>query len=565
MGLSDPFSGDSYSFEADSSPSGFPPRTAFLSRDELSEDSRLLQQILKESEEEIAASAAERANGYSGGGGGTSSGSRIVADRGSAGGGEYPGAGFEDDPSLQSLDVDKIIESMELETFQDDDEAIGFSGIIAGVSGNGGGGVSLRRGSTPSWRTTVTTSRTSSASRRRSSTGEVDGATDTSRTGGIRGVGDSEASAPAASAAVARRASTDSGVGGGANFGLVAAKTSLGGRPADDEDRFATEPLRAGEGSVAGVSSSRWRSQSGRLVGSGETGGSSGGGDWSLTEALRKAESAELRLLRGGNRDVVSPLQVCRRRQFEANATHEYLIRFSARFFYFYFLIRNKIMRKIVYSFCDNWEHSWHSSCSMCLASGNQLTTLDLSECFRPPRPAAPPPTSRVSSPSGQAADACSYADESSRPAIIGVSRRCRRRQRRGGSCSDGEPGRRFAAVGEERGLWQARSRRLHGDGGTLEVHCGRHFEGTHPIVRSFSGGVGGYRALVRRVRRDRVDRGIAFCSKVIDASHIIIEVEIHYTARGKRSGSTVFVLRSVSYYNSYGLQAPRRLTPPLF
>ena len=69
----------------------------------------------------------------------------------------------------------------------------------------------------------------------------------------------------------------------------------------------------------------------------------------------------------------------------------------------------------------------------------------------------------------------------------------------------------------------------------------------------------------MRRVRRDRVDRGIAFCSKVIDASHIIIEVEIHYTARGKRSGSTVFVLRSISDYNSYGLQAPRRLTPPLF
>lgn len=36
-----------------------------------------------------------------------------------------------------------------------------------------------------------------------------------------------------------------------------------------------------------------------------------GGGDWGLAGALRKAEATELRLLRGGNRDMISPLQVC--------------------------------------------------------------------------------------------------------------------------------------------------------------------------------------------------------------------------------------------------------------
>ncbi|CAM9755364.1 unnamed protein product, partial [Scytosiphon promiscuus] len=100
VGYSDPYSADggssTYGDSVTGSLSGAPPRTAFLSRDEVSEDSRLLQQILKESEEEIAASAAERANGFGGGGNGGAMTKLVSASGGGGAGGNdglFGGAG----------------------------------------------------------------------------------------------------------------------------------------------------------------------------------------------------------------------------------------------------------------------------------------------------------------------------------------------------------------------------------------------------------------------------------------------------------------------------------------
>ncbi|CAM9647398.1 unnamed protein product, partial [Ectocarpus sp. 12 AP-2014] len=170
VGYSNPYSGgggsSTYGDGDNGSLSGAPPRTAFLSRDEVSEDSRLLQQILRESEEEIAASAADRANGFGGAGGGGSGGgggamTRLVSSVGGAGTDLYGAA----DDNLQSLDVDKIIESMELEAGEHDD--------VTGRAGRGGSGMTPWRASAAG--AGVSTTATAWSGRRRSSTADVIG------------------------------------------------------------------------------------------------------------------------------------------------------------------------------------------------------------------------------------------------------------------------------------------------------------------------------------------------------------------------------------------------------
>lgn len=315
LGLSDPYSGDGYnSYEADSSPSGF-PRTAFLNRDDISEDARLLQQILKESEEEIAASATDRVNGHSG----------FGAGAGTGDGYDDFGADFDADPTLQSLDVDRIIESMELEAAQDGEEwGAGF-----GAGGNGIGrrsgatGVSLETKGVSSWKTTMMTSRASR--RRQSMTSEKatgSRVSDKDSVSDLGGVGDSVGVGGGNSEARVQR-SSDSNSVGGAEPGSAASMTtsqgaSLGNRdtPSDNDADYSTseEPTtrvwegeKEGKGSATGVSGS-WRRSSGSRTG--EAGGTSNCTEWSLSTALRKAEAVEMKLLRGGNKDVVSPLQV---------------------------------------------------------------------------------------------------------------------------------------------------------------------------------------------------------------------------------------------------------------
>lgn len=322
LGLSDPYSGDGYnSYEAESSPSGF-PRTAFLNQDDISEDARLLQQILRESEEEIAASAADRANGHSGFGDGV----------GTADGYDDLGSDFDADPSLQSLDVDRIIESMELDAAQDGEEwgagfGAGGNGIrIGSGSRSGATGVSLGAEGVSPWKATMPTSRALSASRRRqpgtsnkamgSRVSDKDSVNDLGgvRDGGGGGGGNSEARVQPVS---------DGNSMGGAEPGSAASTTmsqgaSLGSRdlpsnndvhPSSSEEPAARvwEGEKEGKGSATRVSGSWRRSPGSRL---GEAGGTSGGAEWSLSIALKNAEAVELRLLRGGNRDVVSPLQV---------------------------------------------------------------------------------------------------------------------------------------------------------------------------------------------------------------------------------------------------------------
>lgn len=293
------FSDDSYDDEA--SLSGAPPRTAFLNRDQVSEDSRLLQQILKESEEEMAASTADRL--VSAGFSGNRAMTKVVGPgaRGdSYGGGGYRGYGDvgagHDDANLQSLDVDRIIESMEQEVGED-----------RGHSAGGG---------MPSWPTVAGTG----ASRRRSFTTDVSGSS-----GGGRGDGDIDAVSRqrdrgaslggSSTTATVQGVSVDRGSGSHSMVNTQGIAAPQGGAG----DALAGEPSAGGGGGDGGLGSLRARrvSNAGRPGGAllptaiaGDAKGVSGGGDWGLTGAMRKAEAGELRLLRGGNRDIISPLQV---------------------------------------------------------------------------------------------------------------------------------------------------------------------------------------------------------------------------------------------------------------
>lgn len=332
---SDGFSGDSDDILGIS---GMPPRTAFLTREEQSEDSRLLQQILKESEEEIAASIADRTkeggvvgtNGKPGAGGssikteflpsgaaGGGTGSRGEGSTGDLygvesllaefGDGRYSaggGAGGDDDDALQSLDVDRIIESMELEAAGEDPDKVA---AVATAASNSSVGV-------VPWRT-----------RRRSF---ATGSSNVSGGGGV--INDGRSSAD-------RRELTGlASAAAGANLSSVSATATdtdnaVAGRPrrGSTAEPLPVSPKSAGaaarssrgmEGEEAGTAS-RARRKGGpgervslgsvSMVAVGDGKGVNGRGDGGLGAGpLGKAEAAELRLMRGGNREMISPLQV---------------------------------------------------------------------------------------------------------------------------------------------------------------------------------------------------------------------------------------------------------------
>eukprot|EP00752_Nemacystus_decipiens_P007971 g7124.t1 len=307
VGFSDRLSGDGSSStyaDGNGSLSGAPPRTAFLSRDEVSEDSRLLQQILKESEEEIAASAAERANGFGGGDSGGSGGggtkTKLVSAAAGAGSGDdlYGGA----DDNLHSLDVDRIIESMELEAEVD--------GEVTASGGRGGSGM-------PPWRASAAgaagaaataTATATSSSRRRSFTadgvGGGGGDGGGGGGGGVKSSGRRERGASASGASASSPPRSD-------DYGLGVPSSGSGTAPARQPNG---EPMPASRARRKPSLGGGGRSPvSGGLLTGATGGGGGGGGELGLTGALRKAEAAELRLLRGGNREMISPLQVKRR------------------------------------------------------------------------------------------------------------------------------------------------------------------------------------------------------------------------------------------------------------
>ena len=302
IGYSDRFSGDGSSStyaDGNGSLSGAPPRTAFLSRDEVSEDSRLLQQILRESEEEIAASAADRANGFNGGGsGGSGSGggskTKLVSAAGIGSGDDLYGG---TDDNLHSLDVDRIIESMELEAGVDVDGDVAARGRRSGS----GSGMPPWRASAAGAGVTATATATSSSRRRSFTTDGVggggggDGGGDG---GGVMSSGRRERGASASGASASSPRNDGYGLGVPGSRPDIAAVRKQNGKPLS-ASRARRNPSQGGGRSPV----------SGGLLSGATAGG--GGGELGLTGALRKAEAAELRLLRGGNREMISPLQVC--------------------------------------------------------------------------------------------------------------------------------------------------------------------------------------------------------------------------------------------------------------
>lgn len=230
---------------------------------------------------------------------------------------------------MQTLDVDRIIESMELEAAQDGEEwGAGF-----GAGGNGIGigsgrrssatGVSLGTEGVSSWKPTMMTSR---ASRRRqpvtSDKVTGSGVSDKDSVSDLGGVGDSGGVGGGDSEARVQPVSDGNSVGGAEPGSAASMTMSQGASPGNrdtpsdnDVDHSTSEEPEArvwegekeGKVSATGVSGSWRRSSGGRT---GEAGGTSGCAEWSLSTALRKAEAAEMKLLRGGNKDVVSPLQV---------------------------------------------------------------------------------------------------------------------------------------------------------------------------------------------------------------------------------------------------------------
>eukprot|EP00903_Cladosiphon_okamuranus_P007783 g7532.t1 len=283
--------------------SGAPPRTAFLSRDEVSEDSRLLQQILRESEEEIAASAAGRANGFIGGNGNDgSSKTKLVSAVGGGGAGssadDLYGGGADD--NLHSLDVDRIIESMELEAGVD-------GGDVMAGEGRGGSGMGSDM---PTWRVSAeagagagagASATATSSSRRRSFTTDVTGGGD-GGDDGVKGLGRRERGASASGAAAFSPPRNDGYVHSSSVFDTKVAIKQNGEPLSISMSRARRKPSQGGG-----------RSPIGALLPGAAGGGGVGAGELGLTGALRKAETAELRLLRGGNREMISPLQVKRR------------------------------------------------------------------------------------------------------------------------------------------------------------------------------------------------------------------------------------------------------------
>lgn len=319
---SDGFNGDGYD---DMLGGGMPPRTAFLNRDEQSEDSRLLQQILKESEDDIAASVADRTRGGSRGNASAGlAGEPSVSEIASAGGGAASdfygieellasvgntgGLNGDADDALQSLDVDRIIESMELEADDEADEAAASSMRAVpwrarrrSFTADGTGGASDVRGRSErqDWNERTPTQQATPGPQRgrASSTSAHAGAAPSTSTaaGGLDN---------SASTGHSRRA------GAPGSTSLPYTVAAIIGVPweADGEEPGARTRRRSpgrrpsvGSVSMAGV-------------GAGDGKGVNGvGGDGGLTGPLGKAEAAELKLLRGGNREMVSPLQVKRR------------------------------------------------------------------------------------------------------------------------------------------------------------------------------------------------------------------------------------------------------------
>ncbi|CAM9755293.1 unnamed protein product, partial [Scytosiphon promiscuus] len=216
------------------------------------------------------------------------------------------------DDNLHGLDVDKIIESMELEAGEGDDD-LAHGGVRAGGNGTGLSGSGM-----PSWRTsaaaaggagtvsTRTAAAAAAASSPRSRSFTTDG-------NGGAGAGAAEAgqrdrrgsvSGGAASPLSSAARKTLLGADGGGGGGVAATSRDNNGEPSSMGRKRLSQAgiISAGGAFLPGV------------VGGGDfTKGPPAGGELGLTGALRKAEAEELRLLRGGNREMISPLQVKRR------------------------------------------------------------------------------------------------------------------------------------------------------------------------------------------------------------------------------------------------------------
>ncbi|CAM9579365.1 unnamed protein product, partial [Sphacelaria rigidula] len=304
------YSGDSYD---DIGGGMLPPRTAFLRRDEESEDSRLLQQILKESEKEIAASIAERTKekGFLGGGGSGGAGdlygveSLLAELEVSRGGGGRDGD--DDDDALQSLDVDRIIESMELEAADEGHR----DDLTASASTS-----STMVGVVP-WE-----------SRRRSFTTGSSGVSRGADTSGGRSTAEGQESNGQRHLSVSqprRAGNSDAGASFAARITSSSATTASSGAQKAAQSAVAAGGLTEVEFGAAARARKRGHGV-GRLssLGSPSMGGGAAGGlgdgkgissgrgadGGVIGGALAKAEAAELRLLRGGNREMISPLQV---------------------------------------------------------------------------------------------------------------------------------------------------------------------------------------------------------------------------------------------------------------
>lgn len=158
-----------------------------------------------------------------------------------------------------------------------------------------------------------------SASRRRSFTTDVSGGGGGG--GGIAGPDydavsrprDRGASLGGSSTATAQGLSVDRGSGSHSTPDTQGVAVPQGG----PGDALAVDPPAGGGSGGLGSLRARRTSNGGRSGGAllpsavtGDVKGVSGGGDWGLTGAMRKAEAGELRLLRGGNREIISPLQV---------------------------------------------------------------------------------------------------------------------------------------------------------------------------------------------------------------------------------------------------------------
>ncbi|CAM9676329.1 unnamed protein product, partial [Discosporangium mesarthrocarpum] len=289
-----------------------PPRTSFLPED--SEAARMLQQILRESEEELSSetqgdnmretSSLGRGLDGIGGGSGVDGMGRdrhgVELDKGVA---------DREDP-MHSIDVERIIESVELE---DGAEGGGrpiafttssFSSMSSesALSGRGQGADSAARRTTPP-RWLAQKKALPSPSR-----GGEGHSREAGRTGAssVLTLGEERTRDP-----YAKNASH--GCDGAGGRGV---ENSTDGGPEAREDGWE-------EGQIQGAYRS-WKDGSGSSrAGRKRAKWEEGWGDGAVgmgAGVLEKAEAAEMRLLRGGNRDIVSPLQVKRRLRAPSSA-----------------------------------------------------------------------------------------------------------------------------------------------------------------------------------------------------------------------------------------------------